>query len=52
MLFSLGGDLETAFAGHAVYSIQFPPPSNSEDGNVTEYADGGWFEYEPETGRW
>ncbi|MEE9683351.1 phage baseplate assembly protein V [Lelliottia amnigena] len=52
VLFSLGGNLETAFALPAVYSNQFPPPSNSEDGNVTEYPDGGWFEYEPETGRW
>lgn len=52
VLFSLGGNLETAFALPAVYSNQFPPPSNSEDGSVTEYPDGGWFEYEPETGRW
>lgn len=52
VLFSLGGNLETAFALPAVYSNQFPPPSNSEDGSVTEYPDGGWIEYEPETGRW
>lgn len=52
VLFSLGGNLETAFALPAVYSNQFPPPSDSEDGNVTEYPDGGWFEYEPATGRW
>ncbi|MDW2633109.1 phage baseplate assembly protein V [Citrobacter portucalensis] len=52
VLFSLGGNLETAFALPAVYSNQFPPPSDSEDGSVTEYPDGGWFEYEPETGRW
>lgn len=52
VLFSLGGNLETAFALPAVYSNQFPPPSESEDGSVTEYPDGGWFEYEPETGRW
>ncbi|EEH3380867.1 phage baseplate assembly protein V [Salmonella enterica] len=52
VLFSLGGNLETAFALPAVYSNQFPPPSNSEDGNVTEYPDGGWFEYEPATGCW
>lgn len=37
VLFSLGGNLETAFALPAVYSNQFPPPSGSEDGNVTEY---------------
>ena len=42
----------TAFALPAVYSNQYPPPSDSEDGSVTEYDDGGWFEYEPATGRW
>lgn len=52
VLFSLGGNLETAFALPAVYSNQYPPPSDSEDGSVTEYNDGGWFEYEPATGRW
>ena len=45
------GDLETAFALPAVYSNQYPPPSDSEDGSVTEYDDGGWFEYDPATGR-
>lgn len=52
VLLSLGGNLETAFALPAVYSDAFPPPSGSEDGSVTEYPDGGWFEYEPATGRW
>lgn len=52
VLFSLGGNLETAFALPAVYSNQYPPPSDSEEGSVTEYPDGGWFEYEPATGRW
>lgn len=52
VLLSLGGNLETAFALPAIYSSDFPPPSDSEDGSVTEYPDGGWFEYEPETGRW
>ena len=52
VLFSLGGNLETAFALPAVYSNHFPPPSDSEDGSVTEYPDGGRFEYEPESGRW
>ncbi|WP_053143699.1 phage baseplate assembly protein V [Erwinia billingiae] len=52
VLLSLGGNLETAFALPAVYSDAFPPPSVSEDGSVTEYPDGGWFEYEPATGRW
>lgn len=44
--FSLCGNLETAVALPAVYSNQFPPPSDSEDGNVTAYDDGDWFEYE------
>lgn len=49
---SMGGNLETAFVLPAIYSNQFPPPSDSVDGCVTEYPDGGWFEYEPATGRW
>lgn len=48
----MGGNLETAFVLPAIYSNQFPPPSDSVDGCVTEYPDGGWFEYEPATGRW
>lgn len=52
VLLSLGGNLETAFALPAVYSDAFPPPSDSGDGSVTEYLDGGRFEYEPATGRW
>lgn len=48
----MGGNLETAFALPAIYSNQFAPPSDSVDGCVTEYPDGGWFEYEPATGRW
>ncbi|MEJ1741354.1 phage baseplate assembly protein V, partial [Escherichia coli] len=43
---------ETAFALPAVYSNQFAPPSTSADACVTEHPDGGWFEYEPATGRW
>ena len=45
VLFSMGGNLETAFALPAVYSNPFSPPSYSEDGSVTEYPDGGWFEH-------
>lgn len=52
VLLSLGGNLETAFALPAVYSKQFAPPSTSADACVTEHPDGGWFEYEPATGRW
>lgn len=52
VLFSLGGNLETAFALPAVNPNQFPPPSNTEDGNMTVHPHGGWFDYEPSTGRW
>lgn len=52
VVLSMGGNLETAFALPAIYSSQFAPPSNSVDGSVTQYPDGGWFEYEPATGRW
>ncbi|MBM6607932.1 phage baseplate assembly protein V [Enterobacteriaceae bacterium RIT814] len=52
VLFSLGGNLETAFALPAIYSNEFPPPSDSESADVTQYGDGGWFEYDPATGRW
>ncbi len=52
VLLSLGGNLETAFALPAVYSNQFAPPSTSADACVTEHPDGGWFEYQPATGRW
>ncbi|ODK48590.1 phage baseplate assembly protein V, partial [Salmonella enterica] len=52
VVLSMGGNLETAFVLPAIYSNQFPPPSDSVGGCVTEYPDGGWFEYEPATGRW
>ncbi|EGT4441740.1 phage baseplate assembly protein V [Cronobacter sakazakii] len=52
VLLSLGGNLETAFALPAIYSDTFPPPSDSEEGSVTEYPDGGWFEYDPVRHRW
>ncbi|MGR5944639.1 phage baseplate assembly protein V [Enterobacter sp. C4G1] len=52
VVISMGGNLETAFALPAIYSSQFAPPSDSMDGCVTQYPDGGWFEYEPATGRW
>ncbi len=52
VLLSLGGNLETAFALPAVYSNQFAPPSTSANACVTEHPDGGWFEYDPATGRW
>ncbi|EKS6929045.1 MULTISPECIES: phage baseplate assembly protein V [Enterobacter] len=52
VVLSMGGNLETAFALPAIYSSQFAPPSDSVDASVTQYPDGGWFEYEPATGRW
>lgn len=48
----MGGNLETAFALPAIYSSQFAPPSDSLDGCVRLYPDGGWFEHEPATGCW
>lgn len=41
VVLSMGGNLETAFALPAIYSNQFAPPSDSVDGCVTEYPDGG-----------
>lgn len=51
VLLSLGGNLETAFALPAIYSEAFPPPDYSEDGSTTVFKDGGWFQYEPESGQ-
>lgn len=51
VLLSLGGNLETAFALPTIYSDTFPPPDYSEDGSTTVFKDGGWFQYEPETGQ-
>lgn len=51
VLLSLGGNLETAFALPAIYSEAFPPPDYSEDGVTTVFKDGGWFQYEPESGQ-
>ncbi|XXN62809.1 phage baseplate assembly protein V [Enterobacter ludwigii] len=50
LLLSLRGNLETAFALPAIYSSAFPPPDNSENGSTTVFNDGGWFQYEPDTG--
>ncbi len=52
VLLSIGGDLTTAFVLPAIYSNDNPPPSVSEDAQVTSFPDGGWIEYEPETGRY
>ncbi|EKY3119556.1 phage baseplate assembly protein V [Cronobacter turicensis] len=52
VLLSIGGDLTTAFVLPAIYSKDNPPPSMSEDAQVTSFPDGGWIEYEPETGRY
>lgn len=51
VLLSLGGNLETAFALPAIYSDAFPPPNYSENGSTTVFNDGGWFQYEPDTGQ-
>jgi len=52
VLLSIGGDLTTAFVLPAIYSNDNPPPSVSEDAQVTTFPDGGWIEYEPQTGRY
>ncbi|WP_024554320.1 phage baseplate assembly protein V [Franconibacter helveticus 513] len=52
VLLSIGGDLTTAFVLPAIYSKDNPPPSMSEDAQVTSFPDGGWIEYEPESGRY
>nr|WP_314426905.1 phage baseplate assembly protein V [uncultured Erwinia sp.] len=52
VILSMGGNLETAFVLPAIYSRQCAPPADSVDGCVTAYPDGGWFEYEPASGRW
>jgi len=52
VLLSIGGDLTTAFVLPAIYSNDSPPPSVSEDAQVTTFPDGGWIEYEPEIGRY
>lgn len=51
VLLSLGGNLETAFALPAIYADAFPPPDYSENGSTTVFNDGGWFQYEPDTGQ-
>jgi phage baseplate assembly protein V len=51
VLLSLGGNLETAFALPAIYSDAFPPPDYSENGSTTVFNDGGWFQYEPDSGQ-
>lgn len=51
VLLSLGGNLETAFALPAIYADAFPPPDYSENGSTTVFNDGGWFQYEPDSGQ-
>ncbi|PIJ42626.1 phage baseplate assembly protein V [Tatumella sp. OPLPL6] len=51
VLLSLGGNLDTAFALPAIYSNQFPPPSNSLTAEVTEFEDGALFSYDPASGQ-
>ena len=51
LVLAVGGELTTAFVLPGIYSDACPPPSTSEDAMVTAFPDGGWIEYEPETGR-
>lgn len=50
MLFSVGGDLTTAFVGGAIFCDEYPEPSSSLTANHTTYSDGATIEYEPKTG--
>lgn len=52
ILLSIGGELTTAFVLPGIYSNDFPPPSTSQEAVVTAFPDGGWIEYEPESGRY
>ncbi|WP_318389656.1 phage baseplate assembly protein V [Enterobacter sp.] len=52
LLLSIGGDLTTAFVLPGIYSDECPPPSASQGAAVCAFPDGGWIEYEPETGRY
>lgn len=52
LVLAVGGELTTAFVLPGIYSDACPPPSTSEDAMVTAFPDGGWIEYEPETGRY
>ncbi|AKA37438.1 phage baseplate assembly protein V [Yersinia ruckeri] len=50
LIFSLGGELDTAFVLPGISSDEFPPPSASADGVYLSFPDGASLHYEPETG--
>src|SRR5471030_2276554 len=50
LLFSLGGELDTAFVVPGIFSDDFPAPSASADAVHIAFPDGAVIEYEPETG--
>lgn len=50
LLFSLGGELDTAFVLPGIFSDDFPAPSASAEAFHISFPDGAVIEYEPETG--
>jgi len=50
LLFSLGGELDTAFVVPGIFSDDFPAPSASADAVHIAFPDGAVIEYEPKTG--
>jgi phage baseplate assembly protein V len=50
LLFSFGGELDTAFVLPGIFSDDFPAPSASADAVHIAFPDGAVIEYEPETG--
>lgn len=50
LLFSLGGDLTTAFVLPGIFSDDHPAPSASADALHVTFPDGAVLEYEPDTG--
>ncbi len=50
LLFSLGGELDTAFVMPCIVSDEFPAPSASADAMHVTFPDVAVIEYEPKTG--
>ncbi|WP_433915598.1 phage baseplate assembly protein V [Yersinia alsatica] len=50
LIFSLGGELDTAFVLPGIFSDGFPPPSTSADGLCISFPDGATLHYEAESG--
>ena len=50
LLLAVGGQLDTAFVLHGIFSDDHPAPSASADAFHITFPDGAVIEYEPETG--